>query len=278
MDPFTITFFRWALAAPLYIIVFGPGVLARARQYIEWKGALLGLTGFTFFNFTLYYSLSHAPASIVGLALGFTPIIIIALAFITRESRPGVWQVLGGALSTLGVLILSSWRGLNTEGSYYIIGIMGGLLAGLLWAIYTVLQNRFYPNSDRAALTYASILLSIPPTTILSAPFLLNFNPHIVDYKIALALVWIALMPGAVAFYMWNKAIAIVGSSRAAPYINLQPVFTAALGYTILGEELTWGDIIGGALIIAGSIIALTFPPQIAGIKRKTTGSPPSNG
>ena len=257
MDPFSITVFRWTLAALFYPLIFGFNVIPKAFKYIKLKTIILGLTGFMAFNFTLYWALSMTIASLVGFAYGFTPIIIITLSLTIESFKPTKLQTIGSLLSVLGVSLLFYSRGLRIGNLADILGLTGGITAGILWALYTVLQNKFYPNSDRTALTYSSLILSIPFMLIFAYPQYLNLNILSTKPEIILALLWIAIAPGVIAYYMWNKAISIVGSNTAAPYSNLLPLFVALLGYTLLKEPLTPGDIIGGILIITGSTITM---------------------
>ncbi|MGC8948616.1 MAG: DMT family transporter [Thermoprotei archaeon] len=257
MDPFSITVFRWDLAAIFYPLVFGPSIVSRSFKYISLRSMILGLVGFMGFNFALYWALSMTTASLVGFAYGFTPVIIIVLSFAIESSRPSKFQVVGSLLSVFGVFLLFYWRGLRFGGSNDMLGLIGGIVAGFLWALYTVLQNKFYPKSDRASLTYSSLVLSIPFMLTFSYPWFSKFNFVSMKLGIVLALFWVALVPGVLAYYMWNKAIAIVGSGVAAPYSNLLPLFVALLGYTLLREPLTLGDVIGGILIVTGSTIAV---------------------
>ena len=261
LDPFTITAARWILAVPVYPMVLGLSVIRRSLSYISFKTFILGLLGFTLFNFTLYASLSIASATLVGLAYGFTPALIVVLSTLLGESKPRLASLLGVLMSVVGVTLLFLWRGIGLSSATDVLGIIGGLLAGLLWALYTVLQQVFYRSSDRAALTLASLILSLPATLVASTPWLLKAPLSNLDIRISIALLWIAVMPGAVAYYMWNRAVSIVGSQTAAPFSNLLPVFVAALGYITLGERVTLGDLVGGALIVLGSTIALISKP-----------------
>jgi drug/metabolite transporter (DMT)-like permease len=201
IDPFSLTTFRWLIAAPVYPLLFGPSVLGDLRVYVGVRSLILGLLGFTFFNFTLYWSLSRAPAYLVGFAYGFTPIIMIALSAMLRESQVSPPKIAGAILSTLGIMLLFTWRGLGLEGLGDLTGIIGGLAAGLLWSSYTVLQAKLYPRSNMASLTYASLLLSLPATIALSYPWLSKMDLSVITPSLALALLWIAVMPGVVAYY-----------------------------------------------------------------------------
>jgi drug/metabolite transporter (DMT)-like permease len=265
IDPFSLTAFRWLIAAPVYPLLFGPSVLGDLRVYVGVRSLILGLLGFTFFNFTLYWSLSRAPAYLVGFAYGFTPIIMIALSAMLGESQVSPPKIAGAILSTLGVMLLFTWRGLGLEGLGDLTGIIGGLAAGLLWSLYTVLQAKLYPRSNMASLTYASLLLSLPATIALSYPWLSKMDLSVITPSLALALLWIAVMPGVVAYYLWNKAVSIVGSSTAAPYSNLLPVFVAILGYITLGETLAIWDVLGGLLIVTGSTISMVTSSKSSG-------------
>jgi len=50
--------------------------------------------------------------------------------------------------------------------------------------------------------------------------------------------------------------VKIVGAGRAAMVMYLMPVFTALLGWVLLGEALRTFHWIGGALIFAGLLLA----------------------
>jgi drug/metabolite transporter (DMT)-like permease len=68
-----------------------------------------------------------------------------------------------------------------------------------------------------------------------SAQYVYLESPVMLKPEILAQLLWIAILPGALAYYMWNKAISIVGSASAAPFSNLLPMFTAILGHIVLG-------------------------------------------
>jgi drug/metabolite transporter (DMT)-like permease len=108
-------------------------------------------------------------------------------------------------------------------------------------ATYTVIQKRLYPEADQISLTYASLLMATAILGLSSAPYIYLESPIMLKPEILAQLLWIAILPGALAYYMWNKAISIVGSASAAPFSNLLPMFTAILGHIVLGEGLSTG-------------------------------------
>ncbi len=259
LSPLTITSLRWILASLIYPLVMGLGTIRGSSRYAGIKTLALGLMGFAIFNIALYQALALAPSSLVGLAYGFTPIAILIVGVSMHVSRPRPGQILGSVLSSIGVVLLFSSRGIDVRSYSEVLGLLLGILTGFIWAIYTVLQRKLFPHDDQRLVTYASLALSAPLLSAISIPAIYREASVIARPEILVQLLWIAALPGAVAYYMWNRAVSIVGSESAAPYSNLLPIFTAVLGYIILGEELGVGDMVGGALIIGGSILS-TLP------------------
>jgi len=59
-----------------------------------------------------------------------------------------------------------------------------------------------------------------------------------------------------IAYLAWNHGVKVVGAAKAAMASYLMPVFTALLGWLLLGEALQPFHWIGGALIFAGLLLA----------------------
>lgn len=273
LSPITITSLRWILALLIYPLVMGIGIIRGLSTYIGFKALALGVIGFILFNIALYQALALAPSSLVGLAYGFTPIAILIIGVALNISKPNTHQILGSVLSSIGVAVLFTLRGFDVKGYRELLGLFLGVLTGFIWATYTVLQRKLFPEGDQRLITYASLSLSAPLLGIASAPFIYRDAPVLTQPEILLQLLWIAALPGAVAYYMWNRAVSIIGSESAAPYSNLVPIFTALLGHALLGEELGVGDIVGGLLIIGGSALS-TIPKASSVGDRRTINSP----
>ena len=55
---------------------------------------------------------------------------------------------------------------------------------------------------------------------------------------------------------MWNAGVKAVGAGKAAPYINLLPVWTVIFGVILLHEQISLVSLAGGILTIAGAVLA----------------------
>ena len=67
----------------------------------------------------------------------------------------------------------------------------------------------------------------------------------------------LALASTAIAYLIYFKLIADIGPSRALTVTFLIPLFGVLWGSLFLGEALTANMLAGGALIVAGTVLAL---------------------
>lgn len=57
----------------------------------------------------------------------------------------------------------------------------------------------------------------------------------------------------------YYRALQLGSVSKVAPIDKLSVAFAILLGIVFLGEKLTWPIALGGSLIVAGSIVIITF-------------------
>jgi drug/metabolite transporter (DMT)-like permease len=167
---------------------------------------------------------------------------------------------LAGCALVSDALAASAWRG-------NLGGILTGVLSGLLYAIYSLLGR----SASRRGLDPWTTLFY---TFAFAAGFLLVFNllPGISlpgAASRAADLLWLgrawagwgllfllAAGPTVAGFGLYNVSLAHLPSSVANLVVTLEPAFTAALAYSLLGERLTAGQIAGAAMIV-GAVLFL---------------------
>jgi len=77
---------------------------------------------------------------------------------------------------------------------------------------------------------------------------------------------------GSVAHVWWYEAVHLVGPSRAAVFLNLQPIIGVLLAWVMLGERIGLSGVLGGAAVLAG--VALTTKQARATPARRERGEP----
>ena len=74
--------------------------------------------------------------------------------------------------------------------------------------------------------------------------------------RVLLVILYLGVVPTAIGFLIWYIALATEDASRLAPLQFTGPLCTAVLGWTFLGERMTWVSVAGMGLIFAGIYVA----------------------
>ena len=218
---------------------------------------LAGIWGSTQWTYVGYYYTTAANATILQAA---APVMVALTArFYLRERlRPLQW--LGVAVSAFGVLlVVTSGRlaALRLEelraGDFITIAALSG------WSLYTVYGKRALTILSPAVATtgaYVAGTLLILPTALVAAP---HFPAPRLGSLAGWAVVFYQGLIGAVAHVWWYRAVDVVGPSRSAIFMNLQPVVGIALAAALLREPIGLWQILGTACVLAG--VGLTTKP-----------------
>ncbi|ACB39267.1 protein of unknown function DUF6 transmembrane [Pyrobaculum neutrophilum V24Sta] len=241
VDPLGLTLVRFAIATPVLFLMAG---LPRYKGQLK-DLAVSGLLGVALFNALLYSSLHFIDAATASLFVVFSSPITYMVGVALRAERASPVRSLGVALSVLGAYLI-----LAPRGSGEALGALMALGSAISWSLYTLRVGRLYRRySPVEAMAWSSLLgtaamaLALPISN-LAIP--LQFAPLVV---------YIALVPGALAYASWNSAVKSMGPS-AAYMLPLLPAITSALSWIVLKEPLTSLQMAGMALAVAGVYLA----------------------
>jgi len=216
------------------------------RRYFAWLG-LLGFVNMLAFMF----GLKMTTASNTGIIMATVPLFILLVAFCTKIERPSRELIVGIAVGFVGALILNF-----RDGTFALnLGDMLILAACLLMAIFTVFAKRMldkYNPLTTAGWIFLIMFLFQLPLFLLELPRVawsavssetwINFG---------IALIGPLLLTNALYYYALKK----IGPSRVGIYNNLTPVFTLFLALAIRNESISYVQLAGLAIILAGITI-----------------------
>ncbi len=125
----------------------------------------------------------------------------------------------------------------------------------VLWAVSTHLDKylveRFFKDSDVAVLLVFTALMGL-----IALPLVGWWVPETLAVKPASAVLMALsglLYMGALLFYL--QALQSDEASVVAPFFQASPLFSYVLGYVVLGEALSAIQMLGGLLIIGGTVL-----------------------
>lgn len=215
--------------------------------------AFLGFTGIFVSTGGTYLGIAFTTASSAALLQAASPVMVAIGARLYLKERLRRRQWAGVILSALGVVLVvtrGSWRAIVhlelLPGDFIILVGQAG------WAVYTVYGKRVLAVHSPAVTTTAAYVLG--SLMLLPVPFVTaRFFPA-PDWAspTAWGVVAIQGILGAIAHVWWYEGVHRVGASRAAIFMNLQPVVGVVLAWLLLGETIEPAEIVGGLAVLAG--------------------------
>ena len=232
--------------------LLGAAVLAairRPRGARLWRdGVVAGL--FLFAGYALQtQGLTSTSASnsglITGLYVVLTPLLVAALA--RRAPRPLV--VAGALLAFVGLAALTIADSVRPQsGDLYTVGCAAAFAGHIVVVARKAHWHRVVPFTA-VQLTVTAVLglgLSIAVDGVAM--------PETSAWA-AIAVTGVLVSAGAFYLQVWSQTV--IGPSRTAVVLALEPAFAALSGAVLLGERLGVRGITGGLLILAGIYVVL---------------------
>lgn len=248
---------RWGVSSLAFVLIARvQGVHLPLRREAA-ALSMLGLLGMFLFSSLTYLGLRSVSAAQAGMVSGLIPVSILLFSTVLAGERPSARSWLGVALAVVGVGVLVS--GQVTQPAAPPLGDLELVGAALSWGAYTALTRRYRHRMDTLAMTAGATLFGMVPSGIAGLISLHGAKLHFTPV-VWLALVYVSTVASVLAYWAWNKGVQSVGASRSAPFINLLPVFTVALGVLMLHETVSGRQVLGGLITLAGALLSGTQP------------------
>lgn len=256
--PMTLTICRWGISLAIIVALCLPQI-RKDWQMIRrnWVVAIaFGGLGFTGFNALLYSALQHTSAINVVIEQAAIPGIIFVGNFLLFRIKLGVGQIVGYAITLLGVAVTAANGSLRTILDLGLnIGDLLMLLACIAYAAYTI-SLRYKPDihwqSMFAASAFGGLLAAVPLFVWeVSSPGYVA--PDAIGWG---AILFAALVPSLVSQVLYVRGVELIGANRASLFINMIPVFGTLLAVVFLREPLLGFHFVALTLVVTGIAIA----------------------
>lgn len=249
----TLLAIRFAVSATVLILYL---LLRRRRVLGQLRGALPGLfllgLCYTLQSGFYFSAVRYISASLASILLYSYPAFVCLLAFLFEKERPTPRTLLALGISLAGVLLVlgSSLGRINT------IGVLLALGAAVVYSIYITAANRVLRKVEPlVSLTWVTVM-----TTVIYLAASLALGD--LDFGFAPATwIWIALIIGVstlLAIFAFFRGLELLGPSRAAIVSMTEPLFTIGAATLLFGERLGWQQIVGGILVLGGTVLVTT--------------------
>lgn len=260
IPPVSTNFWRWSIAllilAPLSWKEIHQHLPAIRREwlYLTTQAAL----SISVFNTLLYLAAQTTSSLNITLVNAMGPLVTFLFSWWLLNTPPRNNQLLGLAIAFFGLAVVlfagDPQRLLALEFNRGDLWMSLGMVG---WGLYSVRLQ--HPPLQLPPLTMLTVLVAIG--TILLAPFYLLEFATVGGFELSLELsgilFYMGLFASVVAFYFWNRGIALLGPNTTIMFMYLLPVFAGLQAWVFLGEPILGYHIAGELMIFAGFYVAL---------------------
>ena len=217
---------------------------------------LIGLTGFlgiSVYHVALNFGEMTVQAGAASLLISAAPVFTALLSVaVLKERLTGIgWLGILLAFAGVALIALSGGRGLHfTPGALLI------LLAATVAAVYSILSKQLLRRHAALEFTCYSIWAGTLPLLVF-LPGLLRRLP-VAAPPATFAVIYLGIFPAAIAYVLWNYALARMPASLLSSFLYLSPVLASLIAWVWLGEVPALLTLVGGAIAILGVILVQT--------------------
>lgn len=259
--PIQIAFFRLILAVVILGIAF-----VITRNHAVSKSDLPRVVAGGAFGTFLYFifennGLRFTTAGTGSLIIATIPVLnVVAGALFFREKN-SISRWLGVFLSFLGVyLIIRS----GSDGALSLVNLRGNLLvfgAACSWVVYTRINEPLMEKYDSVSINLHQSLVGVLLLGLFALPA--GVDTSVLGGTVLFNLAYLGVFCSAVAYFFYLYALKSLGAAAITSFLNLVPVFGVLGGAIILKEALVAGQLLGGAVVIAGvSMVTMAGKPS----------------
>jgi drug/metabolite transporter (DMT)-like permease len=208
------------------------------------------------------FGLTYVSATVCSVLISTIPVFAIIGAWLIFKERLKIINYAGIIVSFIGVLVFI----LNGDGSIsFNIKGLGLLFLAVISAVgYNLILNRLVGTYSPVYIVNAQNLIGV----ILFLPLfiILDFHHFITipfTFKLLIPIIGLSIFASCAAFILFAWAVKKMGISKATAFSNCIPVFTAIFSFILIGDRLTFQNIAGMIIVIAG-----LFMSQLSGMKK----------
>jgi inner membrane transporter RhtA len=247
--PLGMVMLRLVFSAVILLLITRPTLRGHSRD--GWRAVVAFGLVLAVMNGLFYLALERLPLGVTVTIEVLGPLVLSIVA--ARRASAWIWA----GVAFLGVLALGGggWERLDP------LGVLFALGAAASWAFYILASARVgreFPKLDGLALAMTVGALVALPFGIVSGGSAL-LRPEILALGAA-----VAILSSTIPYALELIALRRLAASAFAILMSLAPATAALAGWLLLGQRLSWLELVGIALVILASIGAVRSSQRAA--------------
>lgn len=249
VGPLGMVMLRLVFSALVLLLIARPSL--RGHSSHAWRGVLLFGLVLATMNGLFYLALERLPLGVTVTIEVLGPLVLSIVA--ARRASAWLWA----GVAFLGVLALGGggWDRLDP------IGVLFALGAAASWAFYILASarvGRAFPKLDGLALAMTvGALIALPFGVMDAGASLLRVDLVALGFAVA-------MLSSTIPYAFELIALRRLAAAAFAILMSLGPATASIAGWLLLGQELSWLEVLGVALVIGASIGAVRSSARAA--------------
>lgn len=221
--------------------------------YVVGFGLAFGFALYGFLNLAIAWGMSAGLSSLVLQTQAF---FTMALAFLLLGERPSRFQLIGALIAFAGIGVIALERLAAT--ALLPLGMV--LMAALSWGVANVLTKKAGRVNALAFTVWGSLAAPVP---LIGLSLLVEGRQVVLEalagfsWSDAGLIAFLAYPATLLGGGIWSWLLGRHPASVVAPFTLLVPITGLLSGYLVLGETITWIEVGGAALVIAGLVVTV---------------------
>lgn len=229
-----------------------PGITPKKQDWLYFT--LLGFLGITFHQWLQSTGLQTVQASTTAWVVATTPIFIAVLSWIFLHERADWLQVVGIILGAVGVIVVVSngdVGGLFT-GQFGTSGDLLILISAVNWAIFSILSSRGLKNYQPTQMMFYVMAIGWLFTTILFVTGGGIEDLQHLTWTSFGGICFLGVFCSGLAYIAWYDGLQALPATQIGAFLNIEPLVAVIVARPILGENILFITLAGGAIILLG--------------------------
>ncbi len=251
-EPASMILLRLLIASSLLLVVLavqrGWHTTLGEMRALGWEGFALGVVNGAIPFTLIAWGEKHIDSGVAAIANASMPIFVVLLAirFKPSETVRGL-RLVGFLVGLVGVGVLA---GVHPEGGWWgAAGTLAVVVASVSYAIGALWGQRLIAGASGLVLSASSMLGGL---LVLLPLGLWQMPGEVPGWKETGSVIALAVIGTALAQIILYRVLRSDGAARVSLVTYLLPMTALIYGVLLLGEPLTWEELVGMALILGG--------------------------
>jgi drug/metabolite transporter (DMT)-like permease len=205
-------------------------------------------------NLSYYVAIDRLPVG-VAIALQYTaPVFVLGAVGVVSGRVPGALVWLAGVLTLVGaVLVSGAYAGFGGVDG---LGLLAGFGSAVSFAMYLLSAEAAGRRGAHPATVLAIGFVVAAAIWTVAVPWWSWPVDRLGDPANALRVLGVGVVGTLLPFLLVLAALRVIPSALAGIAATFEPVFASALAFLLLGQGLTGAQLVGGALVVIGVVLA----------------------